>query len=233
MSSNSKPPIAIVGALSKQGRSVACTLLQSGRYRLCALTRRVDAPEAQNLALRGAVLMTLPLEVGHKGELVNAFRGSQGVFLMTPPIEPPETHEMEIGKQQADAAVEAGGQHMTFSALENVEKITDGKNGRRTSLSTFPSGLPGIALLLLRASWPIVVFFARIIAPLATAIQFAGAWVAPLGSWRSKPIGYCGKTSGVVNLLSGDNATFLLVVAPMAGVAISDRAFESMASAIH
>jgi hypothetical protein len=134
MSSNSKPLITIVGALSKQGRNVACTLLRSGRYRVRALTRRVDAPEAKNLARRGAELMTVPLEVGHKGELVNAFRGSQGAFLMTPPIAPPETHEMEFGKQQADAAVEAGVQHVTFSALENVEKITDGKKcGRRTS----------------------------------------------------------------------------------------------------
>jgi uncharacterized protein YbjT (DUF2867 family) len=127
MSSNSKPLIAVVGALSKQGRSVACALLQGGRYRVRALTRRVDGPEAQNLARRGAKLMTVPLEVGHKGELVNAFGGSQGVFLMTPPIAPPETHEMEFGIQQADAAVEAGVQHITFSALENVEKITDGK----------------------------------------------------------------------------------------------------------
>jgi len=48
MSSNSRPFITIVGALSKQSRSVACALLQSGRYRARALTRRVDAP--QNLA---------------------------------------------------------------------------------------------------------------------------------------------------------------------------------------
>jgi hypothetical protein len=127
MSSKGKPLITIVGALSKQGRSAAHTLLQSGRYRVRALTRRVDAPEAQNLARRGAELMTVPLEVGHQGDLVNAFRGSQGVFLMTPPIAPPETHEMELGKQQADAAVEAGVQHVIFSALENVEEITDGK----------------------------------------------------------------------------------------------------------
>jgi hypothetical protein len=42
-----------------------------------------------------------------------------------------------------------------------------------------------------------------------------------------------GKSSGVVNSPAGDNATFLLVAALMAGVAISDRAFESTASAIH
>jgi hypothetical protein len=97
----------------------------------------------------------------------------------------------------------------------------------------FPPGLPGIVMFLLRASWPIVVFSARIIAPLATAIQFAGAWVALLGPRRPKRNAYYGKSSGVVNLPSGDNATFLLVAALMACVAISDQAFESTASAIH
>ena len=127
MSQNSKPLITIVGALSKQGRSAAHTLLQSGRYRVRALTRRVDAPEAQSLARQGAELVTVPLEVGHKIGLVDAFRGSQGVFLMTPPIAPPATHETDLGKQQADAALEAGVQHIVFSGLENVEKITGGK----------------------------------------------------------------------------------------------------------
>src|SRR6266481_3123930 len=78
MAQNSKLLITIVGALSKQGRSTAHTLLQSGRYRVRALTRRVDAPEAQRLARQGAELMAVPLEVGHKKDLVNAFRGSHG-----------------------------------------------------------------------------------------------------------------------------------------------------------
>src|SRR3954468_5624412 len=127
MSTESKPLITIVGALSKQGRSVANTLLQSGRYRVRALTRRVDSPQAQKLAQQGAELMAVPLEPGHKDALVKAFRGSQGVYLMTPPIAPPATHETELGKQQADAAVEASVRHIVFSSLENVEKITGGK----------------------------------------------------------------------------------------------------------
>jgi uncharacterized protein YbjT (DUF2867 family) len=127
MPHNGKPLITIVGALSKQGRSATHTLLQSGRYRVRALTRRVDSPEAQSLARQGAELMTVPLEVGHKNELVNAFRGSQGAFLMTPAIVPPATHETELGKQQADAALEAGVQHIIFSGLEDVDKITGGR----------------------------------------------------------------------------------------------------------
>ena len=127
MSQNNKTRITIVGALSKQGRSVAHTLLQSGRYRVRALTRRVDSPEAQNLARQGAELITVKVEVGHKKDLVDAFRGSHGVFLVTPIIVPPAAHEAELGKQQADAAVEAGVQHIIFSSLENVERITGGK----------------------------------------------------------------------------------------------------------
>jgi hypothetical protein len=121
-----KPLITIVGALSKQGRSAAQTLLKSGRYRVRALTRRVDSPEAQSLARQGAELMSVPLELGHKHDLVNAFRGSDGAFLMTPVVVPPETHEAELGKQQADAAVEAGVRHIVFSTLENVDRITGG-----------------------------------------------------------------------------------------------------------
>jgi uncharacterized protein YbjT (DUF2867 family) len=127
MSSDSKPLITVVGALSKQGRSVTRTLLQTGRYRVRALTRRIDAPEAQSLAKLGAELVAVPLELGQTKQLVQAFRGSRGAFLMTPPIMPPATHETELGKQLADAAVEAGVDHVIFSALENVDKITEGK----------------------------------------------------------------------------------------------------------
>src|SRR5258708_37670677 len=98
ISQKSNPLITIVGALSKQGRSVAHTLLQSGRYRVRALTRRVDALEAQSLARQGAELLAVPLELGHAKDLVNAFRGSQGVFLITPPIAPPATYETKLGK---------------------------------------------------------------------------------------------------------------------------------------
>ncbi len=127
MSSDSKPLVTVVGAACKQGRSVVQTLLHSGRYRVRALTRRVDAPEAQSLARQGAELLAIPLELGCTRDLVNAFRGSHGAFLMTPPIMPPATHETELGKLQADAAMEAGVEHIVFTALENVDAITGGK----------------------------------------------------------------------------------------------------------
>ncbi len=127
MSQNHKPLITIVGALSKQGRSAARALLQSERYRVRALTRRIDSAEAQSLAREGAELMNVPLELGHKQAMEKAFDGSYGAFLMTPPIAPPATHETELGKELADAAVEAGVQHIVFSSLENVDEITNGR----------------------------------------------------------------------------------------------------------
>jgi uncharacterized protein YbjT (DUF2867 family) len=122
-----KPLITIVGVLGKQGYSVARTLLQTARYRVRGLTRRIDAPLALRLAEQGAELVRVPLDLGQQDEFVEAFRGSDGVFLMTPGIIPPATHEFELGKQLADAAIEAGVRHVVFSGLENVDKLTHGK----------------------------------------------------------------------------------------------------------
>jgi uncharacterized protein YbjT (DUF2867 family) len=127
MTQINKPLVTIVGVLGKQGRSVANTLLQSGRYRVRGLTRRVDSPEALGLAAQGAELVNLSLEPGNKKAFVEAFRDSDGVFLLTPGIVPPANYEAELGKQLADAAVEAGVRHVIFSSLENVDKITGGK----------------------------------------------------------------------------------------------------------
>jgi uncharacterized protein YbjT (DUF2867 family) len=131
MLSTTKPLITVVGATSKQGRSVVRSLLASQRYRVRALTRRTDSPAAQELVQQGAELMTVPLVLGHQQDFIQAFAGSHGVFLMTPPITPDadhsETQETALGKELADAAVAAGVQHIVFSSLENVEKITEGK----------------------------------------------------------------------------------------------------------
>jgi len=127
MKQKDKPLITITGVLGKQGRGAAHTLLQSGRYRVRGITRRTDSPLALSLAEQGAELVSLPLDLGYKKDFVKAFQGSDGVFMMTPGIVPPQTHETELGKQLADAAVEAGVQHIIFSSLENVDKITAGK----------------------------------------------------------------------------------------------------------
>jgi uncharacterized protein YbjT (DUF2867 family) len=126
MSKIEKPLIAIVGATSKQGRSVAAALLQSERFRVRALTRKTDSSAARSLEKLGAEIVKVPLELGYQDDLVVAFKGADCAFLMTPPIAPPATTEFSLGRQLADAAVEAGVGHLVFSTLANVDKIAGG-----------------------------------------------------------------------------------------------------------
>lgn len=126
MSKQEKPLIAIIGATSKQGRSVATTLLDSNRFQVRALTRNQHSQEARSLEKHGAEIVTVSSGLGHQKDLVAALKGADGAFLMTPPIAPPDTTEFPLGRQLADAAVEAGVQHIVFSTLENVDKISGG-----------------------------------------------------------------------------------------------------------
>lgn len=126
MSSDLKPTVAIVGSSSKQGRSVANSLLKTGRYHVRALTRNISSPEALWLAGQGAELVAVPLAVGHKEAFITAFEGAYGAFLMTPGVAPPATYEFQIGRELADAVIQAGVQHVVFSSLENVDEITGG-----------------------------------------------------------------------------------------------------------
>lgn len=105
---NAKPLITITGVLGKQGRSVARTLLESGQYRVRGITRRVHSSKAKNLIAKGVELISLPLDLGHKKAYVEALCGSARLFLSTPNIAPPDNNEEKLGKQLADAALEAG-----------------------------------------------------------------------------------------------------------------------------
>jgi len=124
---DTKPLIVVTGATSKQGRSVATSLLRSGKFRVRALSRHTDTPIAINLKALGAEMVAVPLELGNQAALRKAFRGAKGAFLMTPPIAPPDKSELPLGRQLADAAVEAGVEHVVFSTLENVDTRSEGR----------------------------------------------------------------------------------------------------------
>lgn len=124
------PLIAVAGASSKQGRSVVGSLLESGRYRVRALTRDTGGATARWLATRGAEVVHAPLAAGHRATLEQAFRGAHGAFLMTPPMPPappPEQAEFALGRVLADAAVAAGVRQVVWSSLENVASRTGGR----------------------------------------------------------------------------------------------------------
>lgn len=124
-----KPLITVAGASSKQGRSVATTLLASGRYRVRVLGRRADSAPIRALVEQGAEAVVVPLELGRQAELTAALQGSHGAFLMTPPtlpVAPPDQPELALGRELADAAHAAGVRHVVWSGLENVQARTQG-----------------------------------------------------------------------------------------------------------
>ncbi len=126
MTESCKPLVVVVGATSKQGRSVVTSLIGSGRFRVRALTRAPGSPQARAIAAMGVEVATAALEPGRRSEFVDAFRSAQGAFLMTPPVAPPSNDEFTLGCQLADAAVEAGIEHLVFSTLENVHDRSAG-----------------------------------------------------------------------------------------------------------
>ncbi len=127
MTTGNKPLISVYGATSKQGRSVVSTLLKSDRFRVRAITRNRHSKSARSLEQLGADITIVSAGLGHKKELVTAFTGADGVFLMTPAFDPRDDMELALGKELADAAVEANAGHIVFSTLENVEKRTNGR----------------------------------------------------------------------------------------------------------
>lgn len=116
----SKPLIVVVGASSKQGRSVMTSLLNDDQFRVRAITQNPQSQLAQQWLAQGA-------EVVSSDDLSVAFHGAYGAFLMTPPTPPNDSKEYQIGCALADAAVKAGVQHLVFSTLENVDARTNGK----------------------------------------------------------------------------------------------------------
>lgn len=108
--------IAVTGATGQQGGAVARKLLAEG-WKVRALTRDLDKPAAQELASLGADLV--PGDMENRAELDAAFQGAYGVFSVQNFWLPNVGFEGEIrqGKNVADAAKDAGVQHLVYSSV--------------------------------------------------------------------------------------------------------------------
>ena len=126
-----KPLITVVGATSKQGRSVVNSLTQSRRFRVRALTRRKNSPLALQLQKAGAELWELDPHRNPEA-LLQAFEGSAGAFLMTPPSMPGRDDERMLGRQLANAAATGAGAVIvnptdSDAMAPAVKQLTDAK----------------------------------------------------------------------------------------------------------
>ena len=108
--------IAVTGATGQQGGAVARKLMAVG-WKVRALTRDVNKPAAQELAVLGAEVVAGNMDT--RAELDAAFKGAYGVFSVQNFWLPNVGFEGEIrqGKNVADAAKAAGVQHLIFSSV--------------------------------------------------------------------------------------------------------------------
>ena len=118
---NAERLIVVTGATGKQGGAVARSLLDRG-FRIRALTRNPQKPEAQALADRGAEVVQGDME--DRCAMARALEGAYGVFSVQNYWETGYDREVQQGKTVADAAKAAGVEHFVYSSVGSAHRQT-------------------------------------------------------------------------------------------------------------
>src|SRR5215217_3238439 len=116
---NAERLIVVTGATGKQGGAVAQSLLDRG-FRIRALTRSPQKPEAQALADRGAEVVQGDME--DRSAMERALEGAYGVFSVQNYWETGYDGEVQQGKTVADAAKAAGVEHFVYSSVASPNR---------------------------------------------------------------------------------------------------------------
>jgi uncharacterized protein YbjT (DUF2867 family) len=114
--------ILVCGATGKQGGAVARSLLERG-FRVRALTRDPQKPEAQALADQGAEVVQGDMEDRSAVDQV-LVEGIYGVFSVQNFWETSYDGEVQQGKTVADAARAAGVDHFVYSSVGSAHRKT-------------------------------------------------------------------------------------------------------------
>jgi uncharacterized protein YbjT (DUF2867 family) len=112
----------VCGATGKQGGAVARSLLERG-FRVRALTRDPQKPEAQALAEQGAEVVQGDMEDRSAVDQV-LIEGVYGVFSVQNFWETGYDGEVQQGKTVADAARAAGVDHFVYSSVGSAHRKT-------------------------------------------------------------------------------------------------------------
>jgi uncharacterized protein YbjT (DUF2867 family) len=114
--------ILVCGATGKQGGAVARSLLERG-FRVRALTRNPQKPEAQALDEQGAEVVQGDMEDRSAVDQV-LVEGIYGVFSVQNFWETSYDGEVQQGKTVADAARAAGVDHFVYSSVGSAHRKT-------------------------------------------------------------------------------------------------------------
>ncbi|OJD31706.1 uncharacterized protein BKCO1_4500091 [Diplodia corticola] len=127
--------IAVTGATGTQGGSVARVLLESGNWKVRAITRNPNGNAAKALAAQGAEVVAA--DFNDEASLVKAFEGVHAIYAMTNFWEPLFTGKSQvesgiIEEQQALLLVKAASrtktlEHYIWSSIPSSTDLTGGK----------------------------------------------------------------------------------------------------------
>ncbi|CAI5955559.1 unnamed protein product [Closterium sp. NIES-64] len=122
-----KPLIVVFGATGAQGSSVVAALLASGRYRIRAVTRHADSPRAAHL--RDAKVEVAQADQADRQAVRAALEGAYGAFVVSAVTDfySLGEREVEVGKGVVEEARGAGVQHMVWSTLPHVHRLSKGQ----------------------------------------------------------------------------------------------------------
>ncbi|CAI5484614.1 unnamed protein product [Closterium sp. Yama58-4] len=119
-----KPLVVVFGATGAQGSSVVAALLASGRYRIRAVTRHADSPRAAHL--RDAKVDVAQADQADRQAVRAALEGAYGAFVVTDYYSLGEREE-EVGRGVVEEARGAGVQHVVWSTLPHVHRLSKGQ----------------------------------------------------------------------------------------------------------
>ncbi|KAK2855748.1 hypothetical protein FQN49_004877 [Arthroderma sp. PD_2] len=134
-----KNVLVVFGATGKQGGSVINSVLgdekAASQFSIRAITRDPSKLSAQALTEKG--VECVKADLNSRESVTEALKGAYAVFAVTNFWETGKSEtEIQQGKNIADAAKETGVQHLIWSSLINVTKVSGGK---LTGVSHFDS----------------------------------------------------------------------------------------------
>jgi uncharacterized protein YbjT (DUF2867 family) len=118
---NAERLILVIGATGNQGGAVARSLLDRG-FRVRALTRNPQKPEAQALTEQGAEVVQGDME--DRSAMDQVLEGTYGIFSVQNFGETGYDREVQQGKTVADAAKAAGVEHFVYSSVGSAHRQT-------------------------------------------------------------------------------------------------------------
>jgi uncharacterized protein YbjT (DUF2867 family) len=121
-----KQVISVIGGTGVQGGDVVKALLDQGEFELRVASRNPKSEAARALAARGVEVVQADLL--DPRSVARAFERAYGAFVVTNFWDPGVgAREAEIGAAAVRAAREAGVEHLIWSTLPDVEKLSGGR----------------------------------------------------------------------------------------------------------